>query len=272
MLNGHFHLEAERRADGRTILARQSFRAPFHLSKPYWDGQSLLVQVVNPTAGILAGDRLESSISVGAGAGLVVTTPSASRVFQMKEGSADAQQVFTVKEGGWLEFLPEPIVPHAGSSYRQRTMLEIEAGGEAVYADFLMPGRMARGEAWAWSRLQLELTVRLGGQLVLRERFCQSGAELRKLADLTGAGDGASFGNIVLVSASLRSDSTWRTEIEALHGEGLWVGVSPLAGDGDAWSLKVVAPDSIHMRQCLKKVRAILAQRLPRLNAEMRKL
>ena len=40
------------------MIAGQSFRAPFHVSKPYWDADSrvLLTQVVNPTAGILEGD------------------------------------------------------------------------------------------------------------------------------------------------------------------------------------------------------------------------
>src|SRR5688572_614578 len=93
---GHLALRAAAREDGRTSLVAQSFRAPFHVSKPYWDedAKTLLVQVVNPTAGILSGDRLESEIAVEAGAALLVTTPSASRVFQMKEGTADYCQHF----------------------------------------------------------------------------------------------------------------------------------------------------------------------------------
>src|SRR5476649_850599 len=101
--SGHLTLRAEARAHGRTALATQSFRAPFHVSKPYWDAdtRTLLVQVVNPTAGILAGDRLESAIAVDAGAALLVTTPSASRIFQMKAGTAECRQHFTVAAGGW---------------------------------------------------------------------------------------------------------------------------------------------------------------------------
>ena len=36
-------------------------------------------QQPNPTAGILEGDRLESTVRVDAGAALLLTTPSASR-------------------------------------------------------------------------------------------------------------------------------------------------------------------------------------------------
>ena len=121
--SGHLALRAAIRADGRTSLVSQSFRAPFHVSKPYWDedAKTLLVQVVNPTAGILSGDRLQSKIAVEAGAALLVTTPSASRVFQMKEGDAECRQHFAIATGGWLEVMPEPLVPHRGSRYRQIT-------------------------------------------------------------------------------------------------------------------------------------------------------
>src|SRR5471032_2428195 len=125
--SGHLSLRAEARANGRTVLAAQSFRAPFHISKPYWDAdaRTLLVQVVNPTAGILAGDRLESRIAVGADAALLVTTPSASRVFKMKTGTAECHQQFTVAAAGWLEVMPEPLVPHRGCRFHQTTRIEV---------------------------------------------------------------------------------------------------------------------------------------------------
>ena len=84
-----------------------AFCAPFHLSKPYWDGRALLVQVVNSTAGILSGDRLATEVVVGEGASLIVTAPSASRIFTMNEGAAQATQRFTVERCGWLEVAPE---------------------------------------------------------------------------------------------------------------------------------------------------------------------
>ncbi len=151
------------------------------------------MQVVNPTAGILAGDRLESSIAVGADASLLVTTPSASRVFKMRNGAAECRQHFTVAAGGWLEVMPEPLVPHRGCSYRQTTTVELEPGGAMFFTDQLMPGRVAHGEAWEWEKLCLVTEVRLGGELVLRERFEQTGVELRALAALAGSGPAACF-------------------------------------------------------------------------------
>ncbi len=270
--SGHLSIRAEARENGQTVLATQSFRAPFHLSKPYWDGHALIVQVVNPTAGILAGDRLESAISVGSGAAVLVTSPSASRVFQMKEGEAESRQQFTVDAGGWLEFMSEPLVLHRGSRYRQRTEIDVATGGELFFADLLMPGRIARGETWAWDKLRLELTLRVGGELILRERLDQSGAELKALAELAGAGEGACFANLVMVSPRLKTPASWQEAVVALHGAGVWVGLSQLRGECGGWSLKVIAADNIGLRNTLKKVREILVVMLPQLASDPRKL
>ncbi|MDE3083772.1 MAG: urease accessory protein UreD [Verrucomicrobiota bacterium] len=267
---GHLALHASARAGGHTILSGQSFRAPYHVSKPYWDGRALLVQVVNPTAGILAGDRLESRVAVDAGAALLVTTPSASRVFQMNSGEAECRQHFAVAAGGWLEVMPEPLVPHRGCHYHQTTRIDVEPGGELFFADLLMPGRVAHGEAWVWKSLCLEIEVRLGSELILRERIDQSGAELRVLAELAGSGPGACFGNAVLVAEEHADDCGWRQIVAGLHGDGVWVGVSRLRIGG--WSLKLVAPSGPQLRQALRQLRQALASRFPRLACDPRKL
>ncbi len=268
--SGHLRLQAAARADGRTALASQSFRAPYHLSKPYWDADAgtLLVQVVNPTAGILEGDFLESDIAVEQGASLLVTTPSASRIFKMHGGSAECRQHFTVAKGGWLEVLPEPVVPHRGCRYRQTTKMEVEAGGGLFFADLLMPGRVAhRGEAWSWDTLCLETEVRLGGELILRERFEQGGAELKALAVLAGSGPKACFANAVLIA---EGPALWLAKVTALHGDGVWLGVSTLRRGG--WSIKFVATDSIRLRKTLRDLREILAPHYPPMACTARKL
>lgn len=270
--SGHLALRAATRTHGRTVLAEQSFRAPYHLSKPYWDTETrtLIAQIVNPTAGILSGDKLASEIAVDAGAALLVTTPSASRVFKMKSGSANCRQQFSVAPDGWLEVMPEPLVPHRGCSYHQTTRIDVARGGALFFSDLLLPGRVAHGEAWAWHRLCLETTVRLDGELVLRERFEQTGEGLHALAKLANSGPGACFGNAVLIAATSSSDIPWRAEINALHRADAWVGMSTLRHGG--WSIKFVARDGVQLRKTLRQIRQILSAYYPRLACDPRKL
>lgn len=271
-VSGHLSLRAALRDHGRTVLAAQSFRAPYHISKPYWDhdARALLVQVVNPTAGILAGDRLESEIVVDTGAALLVTTPSASRLFQMRGGVAECRQHFVVSAGAWLEVRPEPLVPHRGSSFLQATTIDVEPGGALFFLDQLMPGRIGHDEMWEWQRLRLALAVRYGGELVLRERLDQSGAELRALAEAMSPETPGCFANAVLIAGEPRPSAAWRTPIASLHRDGLWVGVSELRRAG--WTIKLIAPDALRLRQALRDVRKILADYFPRLSCDSRKL
>jgi urease accessory protein len=177
-----------------------------------------------------------------------------------------------VSAGAWLEVMPEPLVPHRGSRYRQMTTIDVEKDGALFFVDQLMPGRVGHGEAWRWTRLCLELTVRVDGERVLRERLDQSGDDLRGLAELAGSGVAACFANAVLIApeTSDGGNPPWRAALAGLHGNGLWLGVSALRRRG--WSIKLVAPDAVRLRQSLRDARAILAGYFPRLGCDPRKL
>jgi urease accessory protein UreH len=137
------HIECRADPAGKTFLSQQSFRAPVHLSKPYWDGNHLVINVVNPTAGLFAGDHIEMTVRVCAGARAVLTSPSAARVFRAKESQPSTQvaQNFVVEGGGRLDVFPELLIPHGGARYAQTTRIEVHAGGQLFFTEMIAPGR-----------------------------------------------------------------------------------------------------------------------------------
>jgi urease accessory protein len=268
-LRGHLHLAAAARDGGETYLARQSFRAPFHLSKPYWDGRVLHVQLVNSTAGILAGDELDLDLAAEPGASLAVTTPAAARAFMMQSGVACCRQRFAVGAGAWLEYAPEALYPHRGTDYAQHTRLELEAGALALFTDQLAPGRVGRGECWAWRRLRIGLDVSLDGRLLLRERLDASGAELARVAAFHGMSE-AWFGTAVIAAPALAAEAPVWKPIRALHRDGCRCGVTALAPG--VWIVRLVAPNGLLLRDRLAELRCALAGVLPALRSDLRKL
>jgi urease accessory protein len=190
----------------------------------------------------------------------------------MRDGIAECRQHFAVADGGWLEVMPEPLVPHRASRYRQSTTIEVADGGTLFFVDQLMPGRIAHGEAWSWDRLALDLRVRAAGELVLRERLDQAGPELLGLAKLAGSGAEACFANAVLIAPARPDDAepAWRGAVSALHGHGLWIGASRLRRNG--WSIKLIASGPIRLRESLREMRRILAPYFPRMACDPRKL
>ena len=119
-LHGHLRLVCAADEQGQTYLREQSFCAPVHLSKPYRDEDTLVVNIVNPTAGLLSGDRVHYDVAVESGARVLLTAPSASRAHRIVEGDARMTQEYRVAAGGWLESWPEIFIPQGGARYRQQ--------------------------------------------------------------------------------------------------------------------------------------------------------
>ncbi len=251
-LQGHLHLVCAADAEGRSYLREQSFCAPMHLSKPHTDAGVLVVNMVNPTAGLLSGDRIECRVRVEAGARLLVTTPSASRAHRTPTGYSELVQDFTVERGGWLENWPELFIPQGGARYRQRTMLRVSEGGEALFFETLAPGRVAMGETFAFTELEWETEVLLGGESIARERYRLT-PESASIGALRGQFATGYYASCFVVTSRLPADAPVWTAIDALHEPEAWVGCSALRRGG--FVVKIVAAGSVLLRRKLAAVR-----------------
>ncbi len=268
-LSGHLRLVCSRDETGTSYLSAQSFRAPLHISKPYWTGQALLVNMVNPTAGLFSGDEIEISARVEQGARLLLTSPSASRAHAMPAGRAQARQTFHVAEGGWLEVWPELFIPQKDCEYTQRTQIDIEPGGELFLVESIAPGRVARGESYEFRDLRWALDLRLGGRLLARERaWLAPGAPnvLSARRIFPHAYHAACF----CVSPQANADHPAWDRVRELHSPALWLGLSRLGNDGRI--IRILTGDSVELARALKSIRLILQPHFPALGSGARKL
>lgn len=265
-LSGHLRLVCGVDERGLTYLREQSFSAPAHLSKPHHEEGVLVVNIVNPTAGLLAGDRVQYDVAVENGARVLLTAPSASRAHRIVEGDARVSQEFRIASGGWLESWPEMFIPQAGARYRQKTTVRVEEGGEALLIEMIAPGRTASGEVFAFTELDWETEVFLGETKIARERYVLS-PESPTLTALRSQFPEAYYASCFVVSPHLRADAECWTRIHDLHGEDAWVGCSALVRGG--WAIRVVARGSVVLRRTVAAIReeiyAALGRRVPAL-------
>ncbi|GAA5123813.1 urease accessory protein UreD [Luteolibacter yonseiensis] len=253
-LSGHLDLRCELRADGVPVIARQSFRAPIHLSKSHVDEGRLVQSIVNPTAGFFDGDRLEMNVEVGGGAKLVLSTPSASRVYRTRSGgSAVCVQHFRVEGNAMLEWIPEPFIPHAGASYVQRTRIDLEPSASLLYFDWISPGRVAMGEVFAYQRLRWELDLTLGGRLIARERYDLAPGN-ESLEALRVKFPAAHY--LSVYAAGGMAENWPARELDALTGVGVYLGHGPLAGGVNV--IRALCCDSLSARRLLETIRPLL--------------
>jgi urease accessory protein len=253
-MDGHLDLLAGGDADGRTVLRRQSFAAPIHISKPHHDAGWLVVNLASPTPGLFAGDRVDIRVRVESGACLLLTAPSANRVHSMAEGHAELVQDFYVAAGAKLDLWPEYLIPQAGARYRQKTKIHVEPGGTLLWTETVAPGRAARGEIFAFTEVMLATDVFHGARHLVRERYRL--APPLGTATLTRLFPEPYYASLLAVNAHESATLDLPT-INALHDpKRCCVGFTRLGPAAAA--IKIVAADSPTLRETIARARATL--------------
>ncbi|HZT28582.1 MAG TPA: urease accessory protein UreD [Bryobacteraceae bacterium] len=158
-LEGRLHLAFDHLPlENRTTVAVRAQQPPLKVVRafPLADGAAL-VHLHNLSGGILGGDSLHLRIEVGCGAQAQVTSTGATRLYRSRPGDGEANQTaaVAVAEDGLLEYLPDPLIPFAGSRYRQQTRIDLARGAGLFWWEIVAPGREARGECFSYEWLHL---------------------------------------------------------------------------------------------------------------------
>jgi len=132
-----------------------------------------LVHLHNVSGGVLAGDDLHLDIEVGPQGRAQVTSTGATRVYRRREGSPDSEQAtsISVAEGGLLEYLPDTLIPFAGSRHRQSTRITLANGATLLGWEVVASGRQAMGERFQFDRLRLTTRIDSPQGPILLEDF-----------------------------------------------------------------------------------------------------
>lgn len=153
--------------DGISFLAASEQAAPLKLAKPFAhaDG-SLGICLMDASPGLFNGDSQDISCTVRPGARIAVRTQSACQLHPSIHADDSRQRIrFHVAQNARLEYWPEPIIPFAGASFTGDTEVHLESGAQAVIGEILTPGRAARGELFAYRKVELRLSVYWNGTL-----------------------------------------------------------------------------------------------------------
>jgi urease accessory protein len=125
---------------------------------PLAGGASYLM-LLNPTGGVLGGDRLTTEIVQEPGTHVCLTTPSATRIYRTVEKPAVLETRIQLSEGATLEYFPDHVIPHAGSALRQSLRIDLARGSRAIVLDSMAAGRVAHGERWTFTEMDSRIEV-----------------------------------------------------------------------------------------------------------------
>jgi len=220
--------------DGRTAIVRQRSRPPlqtFGLQSDDRHGGAYL-QIVNPCGGLFEGDSAEVEVSLRQGAHLYLTTQAATKVYPAEHGQVTRQLIrLRIASGAILDYFPLPLIPFARALYVQEMAIQVESGGVCLVAEVLAPGRVARGEHFAYHMVRSRVEGWLDDRLVLFEQLILQ-PEQGSYAGL-GALDGKSYVATLYVLTSQALEPWlpgWNCCLTEQYGE--CIGITALAHGG----------------------------------------
>jgi urease accessory protein len=269
-LNGSLDLVCASHPERGTYLAGQSFSAPMHISKTYWDGDTLLVNVVNQTAGIFGGDAITTHVVVHQGARALLSSPSAARFHPSHGRESRLEQTFEIRAGGSLDVFPEISIPQRDSRSFQKTTIRLEAGGELIYLESLAPGRVASGEMFAFARYAWATDIHVADRHVHRERACLTSGD-SSLASLRALFPASYYAGMIVISpVAEKWTSDFAQSVSALS-EHIPVRIAASRLRSDGWSIRLLASDSVAFHESIRNLRELIYEQLGRRRPDPRR-
>jgi urease accessory protein len=142
--SGFLRLGLEHRS-GRTILATLERRAPYMVQRALYCDEEMpslaSVFLITTTGCLLQGDRLALDIALGPRAQAHLASQSATKIHAMDANYAAQSQTITLADDAYLEFLPDPLIPHRRSRFLSDTQISVAPSATLLISEIIHPGR-----------------------------------------------------------------------------------------------------------------------------------
>jgi len=157
---------------GQSVLTTCRSVQPLKILQPRSAARACYAVLSSYGGGLVSGDVIRLQVEVGEQAYLFLGTQANTKVYKaVREQETLQHTVGMVAAGALAVVFPDPLVPHAGSRYRQQQHWQLHPEGILLLADWLHAGRTDSGERFAFTSLHTELRVEVGEKLVLLDRF-----------------------------------------------------------------------------------------------------
>ena len=161
------------RVGTRTAIKDCFYHVPLQVLRPVYldDTGMAYIYLLNPCGGVVGGDTFNMSVTLEPDAHAYVTTPSATKLYGTIGLPAQQHMVFTLQAGSVLVYMPQQTIPFANAAFHQQIIVRLAPGSCAFLGDILAPGRVARGECFAYREFDSRLRVEnANGDVILVDR------------------------------------------------------------------------------------------------------
>lgn len=235
---GYLKLGFEVDSDGRHVMKESERRVPLVVKHAMYFDRELpempCVYIQSSGGPNVDGDRYRQIFHLKKNAMAFISTGAATKLAEMKHNYSGMKQSFELEEGAYLEFLPEPVIPHKHTRFISDTDIIIHPSATLFYSEIYMPGRKyyKSGELFEYDVLSVCLhAARPEGSPLFREKFIIEPGK----APVRGIGivhNYDVFGNVIVLTPKDKAEEIF-SKVDAFIDEDkkLACGVSRLPND-----------------------------------------
>lgn len=176
--------------NGTTRLVDREHFGPLCVQKPFYPEGPKVCQVVivHPPGGVVGGDKLKITTSIGAAANVQITTPGAAKWYKAN-GHISRQDVkIDVESNGALEWLPQETIFFDNAHVELGHNVTLGKDATYIGCEILCFGRTASGEIFDGGQISQRNSIRRDGKLIWFEQLQLSGGSAAMKSPLVLAG------------------------------------------------------------------------------------
>ena len=266
----HASLQLDYTLEGTRTVARHAHNGPLRiLQSLYPEGDAVCHNVlVHPPGGLVGGDTLDISATVGPGAHGLVTTPGATRFYRSTGERALQRTHLTLAEGARLEWLPLEALCYNACNAENHLTLNLAPGAECMGWDVTALGLPHAGQPFETGRFVQHIEA----PGLWLERGVIDAADHRLLESPLGlAGQRCMASLFFVVGTPLeraRRDTALDAARAVMDAHALKATAGATSPNGQVLVVRALAPQVEPAMQLLQQVRAAWRAALWQLDAE----
>lgn len=247
------------RLGDRTALTSCRHEGPLYVQRPFYvrGDSACQVLMLHPPGGLAGGDEADVEVHVGPGAHVLLTTPSAGKIYPAP-GLPSVQRTRVVAAAGSrVEWIPQENIVFDGAVTELSTRIELAVDARLLAWEITCLGRPACGERFERGVLRSRLEIVRDGALLLLERGRFEGGSAL-LTERYGLGGEPVFATLVAVTPGCDESL-----LEALRAasEAIAPGRAACTQLGAALVCRYLGPSTEQAQRVLRMLHGLLRER-----------
>lgn len=266
----HARLQLDYTLEGTRTVARHAHNGPLRiLQSLYPEGDAVCHNVlVHPPGGLVGGDTLDITATVGPGAHGLVTTPGATRFYRSTGERALQRTHLTLAEGARLEWLPLEALCYNACNAENHLTLNLAPGAECMGWDVTALGLPHAGQPFETGRFVQHIEA----PGLWLERGVIDAADHRLLESPLGLAGHRCMASLFFVTGRpldrARRDTALDAARAVMDAHALKASAGATSPNGQVVVVRALAPQVEPAMQLLQQVRAAWRAALWQLCAE----